>query len=78
MIWILFSFCLSHKNIPKPNAPFVHPLQEVAIPSVETAKTMPHLKSLHRKPNTVQPSSARQNTKLPLVNLSIVLLLRLY
>ena len=73
MIWILFSCLSAQKNIPEPNASFVHPLQNISIPDVEMAK--PYVPPEINSSKTKHGSTIwlRKNAKLPLVNLSIVL-----
>ena len=73
MILLLLSCLSSQQSPPVSNASFVHPLQDVSIPVVEQAKsyappTITTAKTTHGSTILMQ-----ENTKLPLVNLSIVL-----
>ena len=73
MIWLLFS-CLSSQKISPVSTPsFTQPLPEQPIPKV--LKTKPYTPPTISKHKTIEGSTIvlRENTKLPLINLSIVL-----
>ena len=73
MIWLFISCMYSQKKTPVSTSSLAHPLQDLSIPVVEQSKTYtPPTISTHT--TTVGSTILlRENTKLPLINLSIIL-----